>query len=164
MANVVANVMVGVALLTYHTTPNTASGSVSTELGYTEDGVTIEYTPTIADIEVEEQTFPIGRVITKEEIKVTCNCAENLAANLLQALAGGLGTPIVLDGGVMQDFSLKIYGDSPAGLHRTIYIPYAHTVDTVAMSYKKGEKTIIPITFSAYKGAAGVDVCTITDA
>jgi len=164
MANVVANVMVGVALLTYHNTPGTASGSVSTELGYTEDGVTIEYNPTVADIEVEEQTFPISRVITKEEIKVTCNCAENLAANLLTALAGGLGAPIVLGGGIIQNFALKIYGTSPGGLHRTIYIPYAHTVDTVSMSYKKGEKTIIPVTFSAYRGLTGTDVCTITDA
>lgn len=164
MATVVANVMVGVATLYYHTTPNTASGSVTTELGYTEDGVTFEYSAEIADVEVEEETFPISRVITKEEVTVTCNCAENLAANLLQALAGGLGTPIVLGGGLIQNFALRIYGNSPAGLHRTIYIPYAHSVGAVSMSYKKGEKTIIPITFKAYQGTSGGDVVTITDA
>jgi len=162
MANVIANVLTGVALITYDTTAGTASGAVSTELGYTEDGVTVEYTPTVVDIEVEEETFAINRVITKEEITVTCNCAENLAANLLTALAGGLGAPIVLDAGALQDFALKIYGVSPAG-HRTIYIPYAHSVGTVTMSYKKGEKTIIPVTFKAYKHGVGVDVCTITD-
>ena len=165
MANVIANVITGVALITYHTTAGTASGGVNVALGYTEDGVTIEYTPTVVDIEVEEETFAINRVITKEEITVTCNCAENLEANLLTALAGGLGSPIVLDGGVLQDFALKIVGGGPTGVTtRTIYIPYAHSVGTVAMSYRKGEKTIIPITFKAYKHGVGVDVCTITDA
>jgi len=164
MANVIANVLTGVALITYDTTAGTGSGAVSTELGYTEDGVTVEYTPTVVDIEVEEETFAVNRVITKEEITVTCNCAENLEANLLTALAGGLGSPIVLGGGVLQDFALKIYGVTTGALHRTIYIPYAHSVGTVAMSYKKGGKTIIPITFKAYKHGVGIDVCTITDA
>ena len=164
MAGVVANVLVGVAELFYHTTPNTASASVTTTLGFTEDGVTIEYTPTIADVEVEEETFPINRVLTKEEITITCNLAENQAANLLTALAGGLGTPIVLGGGAIQDFALRIYGVTTGALHRTIYVPYAHSVEAVAMSYKKGEKTIIPLTFKAYKGATAIDVCTITDA
>ena len=164
MANVIANVLTGVALITYDTTGGAASVGVTTELGYTEDGVIVEYTPTVVDIEVEEETFAINRVITKEEITVTCNCAENLEANLLTALAGGTGSPIILDAGALQDFALKIYGLTTGGLHRTIYIPYAHSVGTVAMSYRKGEKTIIPITFKAYKHGVGIDVCTITDA
>ena len=167
MANLVANVMVGVAQLFYHTTPGTASASVTTEFGYTEDGVTMSYAPDVADIQVEEETFPIKRVITKEEVTITCNLAENLLANLENAMAGALtgGAGVVdLGGGAQRMMALRIYGVAPGGLHRTIYIPYANPVGAVGMSYKKGEKTIIPVSFKAYKGVAGTDVVTITDA
>ena len=159
---IVSNVMVGVANLYYNTTTAAGAGAVVTQFGFTEDGVTIEYNPTIADIEVEEETFPVGRVITKEEVTITCNVAENQITNLEQALAGALGAaPLVLGAGTLQDFSLKIVGVSPAGT-RTIYVPYAHSIGVVAMSYRKGEKTIIPVSFKAYQGTAGGSVVTIT--
>lgn len=167
MANVVANVLVGTGVLYYHTTPGTASASVTTEFGFTEDGVTLEYSADIADIDVEEETFSINRVITKEVFQITCNLAENLLANLENAMAGALtgGAGIVdLGAGAMRDMALRFYGVAPGGLHRTIYIPYAHPVGTVGMAYKKGEKTIIPVAFKAYQGVAGADVVTITDA
>jgi len=159
---IVTNVMVGVANLYYNTATAAGAPAVVTQFGYTEDGVTIEYNPTIADIEVEEETFPISRVITKEEVTITANVAENQITNLEQALAGALGAaPLVLGAGTIQDFSLKIVGVSPAGT-RTIYVPYAHSVGVVGMSYKKGEKTIIPVSFKAYQGTAGGAVVTIT--
>jgi len=167
MATVVANVLVGTGTLYYHTTPGTVVGSVTTEFGYTEDGVTIEYTADIADVEVEEETFPIKRVITKEELTITCNLAENLLANLENALAGALtgGAGIVdLGGGAMRTMALKFVGVTVAGADRTIYVPYANPVGTVGMAYKKGEKTIIPVSFKAYQGVSGADVVTITDA
>lgn len=167
MATVVANVLVGTGTLYYHTTPGTAVGSVTTEFGYTEDGVTIEYTADIADIEVEEETFAIDRVITKEEIIITCNLAENLLANLENALAGALtgGAGIVdLGGGAMRNMALRFVGVAPGGLNRTIYIPYANPIGAVGMAYKKGEKTIIPVSFKGYQGVSGADVVQITDA
>ncbi|KKM15256.1 hypothetical protein LCGC14_1697950 [marine sediment metagenome] len=167
MATVVANVLVGVATLYYHTTPGTASGSVTTEFGYTKDGVTIEYNAEITDIEVEEETFPINRVITKEQLTVTCNLSENLLANLERAMAGALtgGAGVVdLGGGAQQTMALRIAGTGPGGTTRTIYIPYAHPIGVVGMAYKKGEETIIPVSFRAYQGVSGADVVQITDA
>jgi len=167
MPNVVANVLVGVGTLYYHTTPGTVVGSVATELGYTEDGVTMEYSADIADIEVEEATFVIKRVITKEEFTITCNLAENLLANLENVMAGALtgGAGIVdLGGGAQRAMALKFVGTAPSGLTRTIYIPYANPVGAVGVAYKKGLKRIIPASFKAYQGVAGADVVTITDA
>jgi len=163
MANVVANVLVGVATVKMGTAGDAAGAA--TTLGYTEDGVTIEYTADTADIEVEEETFPIGRVITKETVNITLNCAESLLANLGYAMGGadGLVSPIVLGGGVLQAFSLKIDGIPPLATSRTIEIKWVHATGTVGMAYKKGEKTVIPITFSAYKGLETDDVVTITD-
>lgn len=167
MAQVVANVLVGVGTLYYHTTPGTAQAGVTTEFGYTEDGVDIEYSASFADIEVEEETFAINRVITKEEFTITANLAENLLANLENAMAGALtgGAGIVdLGGGAMRDMALRFVGVAPNGVNRTIYVPYAHPVGAVKMSYKKGTKTIIPVSFKAYQGVAGADVVVITDA
>lgn len=167
MANVVGNVLVGTGTLYYHTTPGTPAVNVVTEFGYTEDGVTLEYASTLSDIDVEEETFSINRAITKEEFTITCNLAENLLANLQNAMAGALsgGAGVVdLGGGVIQDMALKFEGTSPGGLTRTFYVPYAHPVGTVGMAYKKGEKTLIPVQFKAYQGVAGADVIQITDA
>ncbi len=167
MATVVANVLVGTGTLYYHTTPGTAVGSVTTEFGYTQDGVTIEYTADVTDIEVEEETFPIKRVITKETVMITCNLSENLLANLENAMAGALtgGAGVVdLGAGAMRTMALKFVGAAPAGTDRTIYIPYANPTGVVGMSYKKGEETIIPVSFQAYQGVSGADVVQITDA
>lgn len=167
MANVIGNVLVGVAVLKI----GVAGVAAATVVGYTEDGVTIEYSPDIADIETEEETFPINRVITKETLTITCNCAESSIANIGYALAGadGHASPILIGaavgGGVLQTCSLKIDGIPPVGggTSRTIDVLYAHPIGTMGMSYKKGEKTIVPMSFLAYKGDTAEDVCSITD-
>ena len=50
----VANVMVGVAAVYYHDTAGTAALNIVTQLGFTEDGSMLTYTPTPNDVEVEE--------------------------------------------------------------------------------------------------------------
>jgi len=167
MAPVVANVLVGVGTLFYHTTAGTASAAVITEFGYTEDGVTMEYAPTVQDVEVEESTFPVKRVLTKEDVTITANLAEDLLANVENVLAGALtgGAGIVdLGGGAMRTMALRFYGNAPGGLHRTVYVPYANPVGAVGMPYKKGTKTMVPCQFKAFRGVAGADVVVITDA
>ena len=165
----IAYVLTGVATLSM----GVAGAAPGVEVGYTEDGVTIEYSPAVADIEVEEETFPIDRALTKETLTITCNCAETSITNLGYAIAGavGLTSPILIGaaaagvGGVLQKFSLKIVGIGPTGgFVRTILCPYVNPTGAVGMSYKKGEKTIVPMSFLAYKGDTAVDVCTITDA
>jgi len=145
------------------TAPGMSLGSPYTEVGYTEDGVTIEYSADTVDLEVEEETFPIGRVIAKEDLAITCNMAESSLANINNAMAGAVvaGGVLTLDAGVNKTMNLKIKGTNPAGFIREIYVPMATTVGTVGMSYKKGEKTIVPVTFQALKDIS--DACTIVD-
>jgi len=145
------------------TTPGLSLGSPFTELGYTEDGVTIEYTADTVDIEVEEETFPINRVIAKETLAITANMAESSLANVNNAMAGAVvvGSVLTLDAGVNKTMNLKIKGTNTAGFIREIYVPMATTVGAVGMSYKKGEKTVVPITFQALKDIS--DACTIVD-
>jgi len=136
------------------TAPAMSLSSPFTEVGYTEDGVTLEYSAETTDIEVEEETFPIDRVITKETTLVTCNMAESSMFNLDKAMAGSAlsGSIITLGDGVMKTMNLKIQGTNPDGFLREILIPLCTAMGTVGMSYKKGEKTIVPITFGALKG------------
>ena len=138
--------------------------SPGVEVGYTEDGVTLEYNADTADIEVEEETVPIDRVITKETIAVTCNMAETSLANIDNAMAGSalVGSILKVGSGVMKTMNLQIVGVTPAGFIRSITIPKATAMGTVGMSYKKGEKTVIPVTFQALKPDAE-EAMTIVD-
>ena len=165
MGTIVANISVGAGTLYYHTTPGTAEGSVTTEFGYTDDGVTFEYTAEIADIDVEEETFSIKRVITKEDVTLTVILAEDLLANLENVLSGGAtgGAGVVdLGAGAMREMALKFVGNAGGGLTCTIYIPYANPTGTVALDYKKGEITKMAATFKAFQGVSGADVVQIT--
>lgn len=145
------------------TAPAMSLSSPFEEVGYTEDGVTMEYSADTADIEVEEETFPIDRVITKEGVQVTCNMAESSMANLAHAMAGAVltGNILNLGGGVLQEVNLKIEGLTPAGFLRAVHVPKATATGRVGMSYRKGSKTVVPVTFQALKGDS--PACTIVD-
>mgnify|MGYP001128906512 CR=1 FL=1 len=157
-----ANVLVGVATLSVKYPAGTGE---YVEVGYTEDGVSFEYSADVVEIEVEEETYPLEQFITREHIKVTCNMAESSLFNIDKAIAGSVlaGSVITIGGGVMKEMGIQIVGKNPDGFARTIEIPLASATGTVGMSYRKTEKTIVPVEFTALKPATG-NVCTITDA
>lgn len=136
-----------------------------TELGYTKDGIDLEYNEDSADIDVDEETFPLKRPIIKERISIKCNLAEASMFNIDKAMGGAsldsTGKIITLGGGVQKEVALRITGTNPDGFTRTIHIPLATAVGGVAMPFKKGEMTVVPVEFQALKGNG--DVCTIVD-
>lgn len=138
--------------------------SMFTEVGYTEDGVTVEYTADTVDIEVEEETFPIGNKIIKEMAVVTCNMAESSLFNLDKAMAGSLlsGSILKLGAGVQKKISLQVRATNPASFIRAIQMPSCVATGAVGMPYKKGEKTVVPVTFQALK-TTGHPAVTIID-
>ena len=135
-------------------TPGLVVSSPNVEIGYTEDGVTLTYTADETDIEVEEETFPIDSVITKEMAEITCNMAESSLFNIDKAMAGSVlsGNVITLGGGVNKKLNLTLEVVTPTGFKRTYYMPKAVATGAVGNSYKKGEKTMFPVTFKALKG------------
>jgi hypothetical protein len=167
MAKTAANVLVGVASLYYNPTPGTAVGGTGwVELGYTEDGLTLTYTAETVDMEVEEETFPLKRVLSKESLEVSANLAESSLVNLSQAMGGGIlaGSAISLGAGALKEIGLKVVGSGPGAVARTVYVPYATATGAVGVPFKKGSKTVVPVTFQAFKHGVGVDVATVTDA
>lgn len=128
-----------------------------TDVGYTEDGVTLNYTVDTADIEVQEETFPVGRRITKETLEIVCNMAESSLYNLDKAIAGSVlsGSILTIGAGVLKEMSIKLTGTTPAGGSRSYEFPRVTATGSVGMSFKKGEKTIVPLTFQALKPSVG---------
>uniref|UniRef100_A0A6M3LU45 Uncharacterized protein n=1 Tax=viral metagenome TaxID=1070528 RepID=A0A6M3LU45_9ZZZZ len=156
-----ANVLVGVATLSI----KYPIGGVYVDVGYTEDGVKFEYSVDKTQIRVEEKTYPLTQVINTEDLKVTANLAEATLHNLFVAIAGAsqVGNIITIGNGVDKEMSVKIVGINPAGFARTVEIPCAVASGTVGLSWRKNEKTVIPVTFDALESPAG-NLCTITDA
>jgi len=144
--------------------PGLSLSSPFREIGYTEDGVTMEYTAETTDIEVAEETVPIDRVLTKETISVTCNMAESSLYNIDKAMAGSVlsGSILQIGAGVLKTMNLKIEGTNPAGFKRAIHLPLVTATGTVGMAYKKGEKTVVPVSFQALKPVTEA-ACTVVD-
>ncbi len=140
--------------------------SMFTEVGYTEDGVTVTYTETGNPIEVEEETFPIDYKITSETAEVTCNMAESSLFNMDKAMSGSVlsGSILKLGGGVAKKLTIQLNATNPASHIRAIQIPSCVARGAVGMPYKKGEKTVIPVTFFALKTANNPAVTIVDNA
>ncbi|MDD5081779.1 MAG: hypothetical protein PHU08_00255 [Dehalococcoidales bacterium] len=172
-----ANVLVGVATVTITCAANQSgglqeSGTASITGFYTVDGVSVTVRSSFADIKVEENVGTVIRRLTDQEMLVTLTFAEGTLDNLVAAIAGSAinagGTVVTIGGGLagdplLQDFELDIVGVNPAGAARTINIPHCNPTGEVGIPYKKGEVSVVPVTFSALVSDAGV-FATITDA
>jgi len=159
MALTAANILVGVAKLEI----KYPIGGAYVEAGYTEDGVSIEHTTDEADIEVEEETYPVQSVITKEATTVTLNMAEASLYNIDKAIPGSImaGSVITIGGGVNKEMSIKVTGKNPAGFDRTYEFPLCVASGAVTLTHRKGEKTIVAASFKVLKGAG--DPFKVTD-
>jgi hypothetical protein len=172
-----ANVLVGVATITITCPAGTSGGlqesGTATITGfYTVDGVNLVVSSSFADIKVEENVGTIIRRLTDQEVKVVLTFAEGSLDNLVAAIAGSSinagGTIVTIGGGLagdplLQDFALSIVGLDPAGGARTISIPHVNPTGEVGIPYKKGEVSVVPVTFSALVADTGI-FGTVTDA
>ena len=126
-----------------------------TDVGYTDDGVDMTYTGETANIDAEEETFPIDNVLVSESVEITCNMAEASLFNMNIAMGGAVlsGSILKLGGGVQKKVTLQLLGVGPEGFHTALLIPSCVAVGAVGMPYKKETKTIVPVTFRALKTA-----------
>lgn len=167
MAKTIANVLVGTSAIYVNPTAGTAVGGAGwVELGYTEEGVQFGYTVETEDLFVLAQSFPIGRIISRENLDIICQMAEATLYNMNVALSGGVlaASTITLAEGAVKNLALKLVGSSPdADLPtRTIYVPYCNAVGGMTQSHRRASKTLVPVTFRAYRNSTD-DVCTIID-
>lgn len=148
----VAKVLVGVAEITL------GMGVSARVIGFTADGVTMTVKSSFADIKVEEIQGSIIRVPTDQEVVVALNVAEGALADLAAAIPGSslVDTVLTLGGAALQQHRLTLKGINPAGRARVIVLTSVNPMGEVAMPYKRGEVSIVPMTFSALVAAGGV--------
>lgn len=153
-----ANVLVGAAEITIKPDFSGEEGGLAGDVTgfYTVDGVTMTVRSDVADIKVEENIGTIKRVLTDQDVTVALTFAEGELENLVAAIPGSYisGTTVTLGGGdptgeVLQRFELELVGKNPAGFNRTITLNEVNPTGEVGIPYKKGEASVIPVTFSA---------------
>ncbi len=154
-----ANVLVGDAEITL------GVGINAVVIGYTVDGVDMTISSELADIKVEDNEGTLIRRLVDQEVQVTLNVGEGTLVNLEAAIPGSsLADPILTIGGTtLQSSRLTLVGTNPAGYPRVIVLTEVNPTGEVATPYKKGDVSVVPMTFSALIDDSS-NFGTVTDA
>ena len=135
------------------------------DVGYSEDGWTLEMDKTFEDIMVAEEIDPIGTFKTAQEVRLTGELAQAGMTNLQIALGGGtyassdttnyasdyasLIPPATDD---FDEKSLLLVVDGPAGADRHVEVPRALNVGAFSMAHQKApQKVVIATEFKVLK-------------
>lgn len=139
-------------------------GASWVDVGYSEDGWTLEMDKTFEDIMVAEEIDPIATFKTAQEVRLTGELAQASMSNLQIALAGGTFTEDDTDYASGYDSlkppstddydekSLLLIVDGPAGADRHVEIPRAINVGAFSMAHQKApQKVVIAVEFKVLK-------------
>ena len=136
------------------------------DVGYSEDGWTLEMDKTFEDIMVAEEIDPIATFKTAQEVRLTGELAQASQANIQVALGGGTLTTGDGSNGYVSGYnailppstddfdekSLLLIVDGPAGADRHVEIPRAINVGAFSMAHQKApQKVVIGIEFKVLK-------------
>ena len=146
---VTTNVLVGVAEIVVTSIVGGPLTSPKT-VGYTADGAILTIRSSFADIKVEENIGTIKRKLIDQEIQVTLNMAEGDLDSLVMAIPGSIRVldVITLGGSPLQEYSVLLTVPKPGGGNRLITLDLVNPTGEVSIPFKKGEVSIVPITFA----------------
>jgi hypothetical protein len=127
------------------------------DVGYSEDGWTLEMDKTFEDIMVAEEIDPIATFKTAQELRLTGELAQASQANLQIALGGGTLTTGDGSNGYETGFnaitppgtddfdekSLLLIVDGPAGADRHVQIPRSINVGAFSMAHQKAPQKVV---------------------
>jgi len=132
-------------------------------LGYTEEGVTFDYGVSKVEVRVEEEVHAIRQSIDSATLKITANLAQSSLDNMAIAMADAVlaAGVLTIGDGVDKEMSIRLIGKNENGLAKTWIIPKAVASGSVAMSFRRNEKTLVPLELTALKGDG--PICTVTD-
>ena len=128
-----------------------------TDVGYSEDGWTLEMDKTFEDIMVAEEIDPIATFKTAQEVRLTGELAQASQSNLLLALGGGTITTGDGSNGYQSGYnaitppttdnydekSLLLIVDGPNGADRHVEIPRAVNVGAFSMAHQKAPQKVV---------------------
>jgi hypothetical protein len=138
------------------------------EVGYSEDGWTLEMDKTFEDIMVAEEVDPIKTIKTSQEVRLTGELSQASHAKLVIALGGGASTSDVIGSGAsgaagtsatgyntlvpptssaFNEYALLLVVDGPTGTNgvatRHVRIPRAVSVGSFSMQHAKAPQKVV---------------------
>lgn len=180
MATNVSNLVLGPASLYWGVVGATepADAAVApavawTDLGLTQDGVTLTVDQEFTEIEADQIIDIAGSRLTKRSFTVETNLAELTLDNLKLALNGGTVatvtntstyTPtVVASTGEPSYVALMIDGVAPNGKKRRIIIRKALSTGGVEFAYNKEDQAVYSVTFTAHYVSGSVAPFLVMD-
>ena len=126
-----------------------------TDVGFTEDGVTLINSRDYYDIEADQSINILRKNKVRQTITVVTNILQSTLANI--KIVWDSGSTITEAGGysnlsfggdtTVTEHTLQFDGVKTGGLTRKFYAYKAVSIETGEHSYKKNGKTLIPVTF-----------------
>jgi len=124
------------------------------EVGYSEDGWTLEVDKTFEDVMVAEELDPIKSLKSAQEVRLTGEMAQASLDNLAIAMGGGViaedsvnyasgyykYVPPVTDG--FTEYALVLHTDGKAGSDRQFHIPRAVNIGSFSMAHQKAPQKV----------------------
>ncbi len=125
-------------------------------VGYTKDGIEVEYQPTYKDIEVDEEMSPVKIILVKENGSIKANLSEStlqnlntaISASILSSATAGGNDQTILEFGSGQPEEVMVGFDGPApgdGICRVIIAFRAMSVAAVGLKYSRENEVVIPL-------------------
>lgn len=127
------------------------------EVGYTDAGTELAYSPTIKDVKVDEEMAPVGKILDEEKAMLSASLAESTLTNLNKAITASILTNTPADGthaqisridigsGSITEVMVGFEGISPAGLQRIMVGYRAIGQANMKMGFKRVDKTVFPV-------------------
>jgi hypothetical protein len=129
------------------------------EVGYTDAGVQIAYTPGVKDIMVDEEMATIKKILDSEKLVISCALAETTMKNLSRAISASILTQTAADvthaqidqlevgSGVLTEVMVGLEGLNQAGRQRIIVGYRAVAEANLQATFKRNDKLIWPVQF-----------------
>lgn len=180
MAKSISEVMLGTGVLyvgdeatAFPADPSTSpSGSDWSDIGYSENGWTLDYDKTFEDVMVAEEIDPIFTIKTAQEVRISGELAQVSLTNLKEAMGGGTittGTPSTgfselkppsSDSFLEKSLLLRIDApDSTLGgtlKKRDVLVPRAVNVGAFSMTHAKApQKVLVAVEYKVLKPGSG---------
>lgn len=141
-----------------------------TTIGFTQDGIEWDYTPTWKDLMVDELMSPAKKKIVAHKLVVSCKMAETTLQSLGYACAGATfdGTSVLTIGSVddAPQYRLGWLGPAPQGKIRQAIVYKVQSIAAVKAHIQRKDMTIYQVQFEALSDptqAAGADLVTMQD-
>jgi hypothetical protein len=141
-------------------------------VGYTDAGVDMTYTPTVVEINVDEETAPVSDVLSKEKFEVSAALSEATLLNLNAAISAsafvnnsGPGSDITVGVGskALVYTMVGIQGPAPGtALARLVLIQKAIASSAVSMKMSRTKNTMISVKWESRK-LSGINLFDIHD-